>query len=936
MTSSFIRAHAVPMMPALRPLFLLVACSSLLPATATLAAEPVDYIEQIKPIFARRCGACHGALKQESGLRLDAANLIRQGGDSGNAVNAGDAAGSLLIERVTAAEPDLRMPPEGKPLTPREIDLLRQWIAEGADAPAHEEIPDDPHSHWSYQRPVRPPVPQPAATGWVRTPIDAFVAAGHQQQGLSATAPAPREVLLRRVYLDLIGLPPTPAELQTFLDDDAPHAYEAVVERLLASPQYGERWGRHWMDVWRYSDFYGYKEEIRNSARHIWRWRDWIIESLNGDAPYDEMILDMLAADELAPTDLDRMRATGFLARQYFKFNRNVWLDRALEHTGKAFLGITLNCARCHDHKYDPIAQEEYYQLRAFFEPYRVRTDRLPGESDVMKDGLPRAYDADLDAKTFVFARGNEAFPDKEHPVSPAIPAFFAADRLEIREVALPPLAYYPGLRDYIRQEEEAAARTEVSEESKAHEQNRQALAAAQRDLATLAGQQPAVADKELAAAQQGVGDHESALGLSEKELLAAEAKLHAVKERMAADKARFAANSAENTVDLARAASVSERTAKLRTSEAVVAHAERALSQAQRKTKQSEKKHVKAVSKAEKALAEAKKQLEAAQKSAAEAGEDYTTITPVYPKTSTGRRVALARWITDSDNPLTARVAVNHIWLRHFGKPLVPTVFDFGMNGQRPSHAELLDWLAVELIENGWSTRRLHRLIVTSNVYRMHSTASIGSKENARIDPDNRWLWRMNTRRLESEVVRDSLLAVSGQLDCRMGGAELDASHGQTTYRRSIYYRHAPEKFMTFLKLFDAASTDECYRRNETVVPQQALAMANSQLAREQARRLAASLNVQIGTESDSPSSALYIDSLYQRVLSRRPTAAEQNVCSEFLTKQTERLGDESKLTTFSSGAKPAVPPAEDPRLRARENLAHVLLNHHEFVTGR
>jgi mono/diheme cytochrome c family protein len=935
MSFSIIRAHTVPMMPTLRPLILFVACSVLLPATATVAAEPVDYLEQIKPIFARRCGACHGALKQESGLRLDTSQGIRTGGDNGSAIVAGDAAGSLLIERVTA-EPDLRMPPEGKPLTAREIDLLRQWIALGAEAPAHEEIPDDPHTHWAYQRPVRPPVPQPASTGWVRTPIDAFVAVGHQQQGLSATGPAPKEVLLRRVYLDLIGLPPTPAELRAFLDDDSPHAYEAVVERLLANPQYGERWGRHWMDVWRYSDFYGYKEEIRNSARHIWRWRDWIIESLNGDAPYDEMILDMLAADELAPTDLDRMRATGFLARQYFKFNRNVWLDRALEHTGKAFLGITLNCARCHDHKYDPIAQEEYYQLRAFFEPYRVRTDRLPGEADVMKDGLARAYDADLNAQTFVFARGNEAFPDKEHPVGPAIPAFFDADRVEIREVSLPPLAYYPGLRSYIRQEEQAAARTEVSQKAQAHEQDRQALAAAERDLAELAIQKPAVADDELAAAQQGVRDQASALGVSEKELLAAKARLHAVAERVEADKAKFAAAPDENAVELARAASLSERTAKLRMSEAVVARAELALSQAERQPKQSEKKRAKVVSKAGKALSEAKKQLAAAQKSAAEAGEDYETITPVYPQTSTGRRLALARWIVDDDNPLTARVAVNHIWLRHFGKPLVPTVFDFGMNGQPPSYAELLDWLAVELVESGWSTRRLHRLMVLSNVYRMHSTANGAAAENTRIDPDNRWLWRMNTRRLESEVVRDSLLAVSGQLDCRMGGAEIDACHGQTTYRRSIYYRHAPEKFMTFLKLFDAASTDECYRRNETVVPQQALAMANSRLAREQARRLAALLNREVGTAADSAGSARYIDALYQRVLSRRPTAAEQDVCSEFLTTQTKRLGDDSRLTTFSSGTKPSVPPAEDPRLRARENLAHVLLNHHEFVTGR
>jgi hypothetical protein len=229
--------------------------------------------------------------------------------------------------------------------------------------------------HWAFRTPQRPAVPQVRHSEWVKNPVDAFVVAEWEKRGLTPAGPADKRLLLRRVYLDLIGLPPTLEDYDAFLSDDSTVAYDRVVERLLASKQYGERWGRHWMDVWRYSDWWGLGAEVRNSQKHIWHWRDWIVESLNGDKGYDQMIREMLAADELYPDDLDRIRATGYLARHYFIFNRNTWLEDTVEHTSKAFLGLTINCCKCHEHKYDPFSQADFYRFRAFFEPYQVRME---------------------------------------------------------------------------------------------------------------------------------------------------------------------------------------------------------------------------------------------------------------------------------------------------------------------------------------------------------------------------------------------------------------------------------------------------------------------------------------------------------------------------------------------------------------------------------
>jgi len=463
------------------PHILLAALASLLPLAAYAADRPaVDFLKDVKPILAQRCFRCHSSLEQESGLRLDSVPAILKGGDGGAIVAAGKSGESRLIAAVLRAG-DLKMPPEGEPLTEAQIAILKAWIDAGASAP-----PDGAETrpeHWSFTKPVRPAVPAPADAAWTANPIDAFIAAKHAELKLTPVGEAPKNLLLRRVYLDLIGLPPTPEELEAFLKDESPDAYEKVVQRLLESPHYGERWGRHWMDVWRYSDWDGYGNEIRESKPHIWRWRDWIVESLNADKPYDRMVQEMLAADELAPDDPEALRATGYLVRNWYKFNRNKWLDDAVEHTGKAFLGVTFNCCRCHDHMYDPLAQQEYYSLRAIFEPYDVRTDRVPGQADAEKDGLARVFDAKADAQTFIFARGNEKEPLKDQPLTAGVPKLFADVPFAVEPVSFAPSAYYQGLASFVQEEAQAAARAAVEKAKSDLEASQKVVLAARQKL---------------------------------------------------------------------------------------------------------------------------------------------------------------------------------------------------------------------------------------------------------------------------------------------------------------------------------------------------------------------------------------------------------------------------------------------------------------------
>lgn len=715
----------------------------------------------------------------------------------------------------------------------------------------------------------RSSVPPVKNTAWVRNPIDAFIAAEHETRGLKPRPEAPRHVLLRRVFIDLIGLPPTVAELHAFLADKSPDAYEKVVDKLLASPRYGERWGRHWMDVWRYSDWAGYGPQVRDSQPHIWHWRDWIVESLNDDKGYDRMVLEMFAGDELAPEDPKALAGTGYLVRNFKLLSREKWMQDTVEHTFMAFQGVTLGCAKCHDHMYDPILQTDYYQVRAIFEPHKVRTDRIPGQPDTKLDGLVRAYDADLAAPTLFYIRGDDRTPDKNKTIVPGVPEALGGTLPKIESVTLPPFAVAPDQRPFVIEETIKTSAADVEKARKA--------------------------------------------GGAELEL--AEAKHEALLKVLAVEKREM--SGMKDGPEWTKAAT-----------EATMAQRRANLLDARKKLAAAEKKN--ANTPAAKAAA-AKKELAAAQMALTKAETDEklppsTTFArragTTYPAQSSGRRLALARWLAAKDNPLTARVAVNHIWLRHFGQGIVPSVFDFGRNGRPPSHPALLDWLAAEFMDKSWSMKHIHRLMVTSNTYRAASTPDAA---DIAIDRDNKYLWRFNSRRVEAEVVRDSIFYVAGKLDMTMGGPDIDHPLGLTVPRRSLYFRSAAEKQMEFLSIFDGPSVTECYERKQAIVPGQALALINSEVALKQARLLARSL--------DAKSPAEFATAAFERILSRAPTAAESEECVKFLADQ-ERTFRDTKATgqLTSDGSTPAPEPA----LRARENLVHVLINHHEFVTIR
>ena len=1077
----------------------------LIHASPSRSDDGAEYLTRVKPVLQERCYACHGALKQEANLRLDTAAAVLKGGDDGAAIKPGDVAASPLMARITSTDLAVRMPPEGEPLKPEQIEAIRQWIASGAKGPVTEKPEVDPREHWAFKTPIRPPVPVVANADWNHHPIDAFIAARHAEQGLTPQPLADKRVWLRRVSLDLIGLPPTREEQETFLADQSPAAFDTVVTRLLNSPHYGERWGRHWMDIWRYSDWWGLGAEVRNSQKHIWHWRDWIIESLNADKGYDQMLREMLAADELYPTDLDKLRGSGFLARQYFKFNRTSWLDETVEHTSKAMLGLTFNCCKCHDHKYDPLSHVNYYQMRAIFEPYQVRTDAVPGEIDFEKDGIPRPFDCHLDAHTFVHLRGDDRNPDKSRVIEPAVPEFLSWGEWKFEAVSLPVEAYLPGSRSYVIESHRKVVEDRVTAAKSAINVERKKLAQAIQKSAekppvptpeaepkVLASDRFAEPKPDLWELREGewayengqlkqskVGATRTALRLktlpptdfearlkytptggvmwksvgitfdvqasghevlaymssyeggskaqvaykqgadyvypadgaqarkidlnqphemilrvrgtlvnvtvdgepsiayrlpfprqpgplelitfdaqaefvsfelrellpsfklveaknapntpdgavpveqaqlavliAEKGLLTAEAQLVSLNARAMADQARAQQPPAANLIDLVKAAALAEKHAGAAQADEELSRAELALMQATTEQKADR----------EGKLTAAKTALDAAKKTIEMPGETYTSLPGAlktlennleteesrrqpFPTTSTGRRSALAKWITDPRHPLPARVAVNHIWARHMGRPLVPTVFDFGRKGTPPVNQELLDWLAVEMIESGWSMKHLHRLIVTSRAYRLSSSNRGDVAANLIQDPENKFHWRANPIRMEAQTVRDSLLHLAGELDLKLGGPSIPVSD-EGSRRRSLYFVHSHNEHQKFLSMFDDASVLDCYRRTESIVPQQALALENSALASAMSEKIAARITTARPDMNDSD----WVREAFHTVLASKPTPEELAISVEALTQL-------QKLATAAN---------------AREQFILALLNHNDFVTVR
>ncbi len=869
-------------------------------AATAAAANKVDYAKDVKPVLAVRCYACHGALKQKSDLRLDTAEFIRKGGKHGAAIVAGKPEKSLLLKKVSATSLDERMPPEGEPLKPEQIAAITAWIQQGAPAPANEQPQHDSRDHWAFKPPQKTPIPKIGNhKSQIANPVDAFLEVQRRKQNLTAAPPAEKSIWLRRVYLDLTGLPPTLAEMREFEADTSPLAFERVVDRLLASPHYGERWGRHFMDIWRYSDWWGLGAQLRYSQKHIWHWRDWIVESLNTDKGYDRMIVEQLAGDELAPTDAATLRATGFLARNYYLFNRTTWLDEVIEHTSKGFLGLTMNCVKCHDHKYDPLTVTDYYSMRAVFEPYHVRLDEIPGETDLERDGLPRVFDLHLDRPTYIHVKGDEKRLDTNRVIHAAVPVTLAFNQYDPQQVKLPAASFAPGSLEFVLEDHLRLAERQIADARAAVEKAKKKLAESESD------------------------QNRAALKAVELALAAAELQPAALKAAHAADVAKIEAPSGADTTGLARTAAQAEAKFKLAQAEAEVAKLEIEPGAPAAKKKDNPEQKLKV----------AKDALEKARKAAASPGESYTSLRGTlkaqegpedsnpnarpFPATSTGRRLAFARWIADQRNPLTARVLVNHVWTRHFGQPFVANVTDFGLRSPAPAHQDLLDWLAVDFMEHGWSIKHLHRVMVMSEAYRMSSSGVERSTRNAAKDSENKFYWRMNAQRMDANVVRDSLLHLAGLLDPKLGGPTIDPKKEDTAFRRSLYFTQSPEDLHKFLEMFDNANTKECYRRAESILPQQALALANSKLTATAAAKLAE----RIAKDAASASDEEFVRVAFETILAAKPDAAEQKTCEESLAKFRATLVERKHA---------------QPDAKARTDFVQALLNHNDFIVIR
>ncbi len=904
-------------------------------AGGVLSGAEVDYKRDVQPILRERCYACHGALKSEAGLRLDAASLIRKGGGSGAVIVPGNAASSLLIDRISSSDASYRMPPEGRALEPKEVARLRAWVVAGAPAPADDRPEEDPNKHWAFLRPMRPPVPDVNTPEWRDHPIDAFIAREHEERRLRPVSLVSKPLLLRRLYVDLIGLPPSRQEIHAFLNDDSAEAVERVVAELLANPQYGERWGRHWMDVWRYTDWYGLGAQLRNSQKHIWHWRDWIVDSLNADKGYDRMVLEMLAGDEIAPADLDAVTGTGFLARNYYLFNRTTWLDDTIEHTSKAFLGLTMNCAKCHDHKYDPVTQLDYYRMRAIFEPHQVRLDPLPGEIDLEKDGLPRVFDAHPQAPTYLHVRGDAKEQDKSRAIEPGTPEFLTPNPLDIAPISLSLDVHRPELRQHVIANHLDAATRAVANARDELKRAEVSIAAApsKKANASQGKSERATPRSTNSTEATDVDSLELDVRVAKATLAAAELHFEALRTAHAADMVRHSQATPTNAKQLIAVAAQASRAYDLAKSEADVVHAERRLARATQKEKAGASKKLetarKNLQKSRQAMTDADDSrytsLRASRKALEGPDESEESRYQPYPETSTGRRSALAHWIVDAENPLTARVAVNHIWMRHFGEPLVESVTDFGRRAQRPPLQPLLDWLAVEFIGSGWSMKHLHHLIVTSRTYALSSSTLKADPTTHDRDPTNTYYWRRRPLRMESQVVRDSLLLLAGVLETELGGPTIDPGRPESEKkrRRSLYFTQSRDHQHEFLNMFDDADILRCYRRSESIVPQQALALVNSRLAMTMARETAKRIEGELGdldveaAERDDR----FIEHAYELILAVTPTTEERRACQETLETMRTRLTERQH---------------PHPVKRARENLVHALINHNDFITLR
>ena len=846
----------------------------------------IHFETDIRPILKSACFHCHGeAGTNEANLDVRLVRFLISGGDSGAAIVPGDPEESLLFQRVRDGE----MPPEeAHRLTPKQTGLIREWILSGAETLREEPeslegalITQEEASHWSFQPIVRPDPPNVKHRDLLTNPIDAFILNKLEAKGFTLAETADRRSLIRRVKFDLLGLPPTPEEAESFIADKRPRSYDSLIDEYLASQHYGERWGRHWLDVAGYSDSEGYTPEdvVRP---HAWRYRDYVIKSFNDDKPFDQFIVEQLAGDELVtspmnqltPEDAELLVATGFLRMSPDgtggktdnpELARNDVIAETIKIVSSSLLGMTVGCAQCHDHRYDPIPQTDYYQLRAVFDPaFNWQNWRTP------KQRLVSLYtDEDRKLAAEIEARAKDVEAERTSKQNEFISATF-----EKQLAALPKEIH-----------ESARAAYETPTKERTPEQ------------------------KDLLKKHPSLNVSAGSLYLYDKK---------------AADELKKMADEAQQI----RSEKPEERFV-------------RALTE---KAGQPPKSHLFFRGDYE----QPKDELQAAGLTVVSMNHALPEI-PVNNESlkTSGRRLAFARRITDPKHPLTARVIVNRIWMEHFGTGLVKTPADFGMMGTRPTHPKLLDWLACELIDSGWSVKHIHRLIMTSTTYRQSTRRS---DELRAVDPENELYGSMNLRRLDAETVRDAILFFSGLLSDEIYGEPVPVMADNSgrwvlgienlnagrpgaviplkgkEYRRSVYVQSRRSRPLSVLEPFDLPRMNpNCeIRRSSTVTPQ-SLMLLNSQFSIDYSEKLAA----RVMKAATSP--VLQITTAWKLVYGREPDSSELATAQTFLEEQSMLLpeGDDDEETTpeASESTNPVTSP------KALATLCQMLLSSNEFL---
>lgn len=828
---------------------------------ALLPAEtPPQFETDVAPILQQRCWSCHGGTTQTSGLDLRTRELMLKGGSRGPALVRGSAEESLLYRRIA----DQSMPFGEEGLSETEARIIREWINAGAPGPKGRKeslaasFSETAESHWAFQPPVRPEIPTVKNAAWVRSPVDAFVLARLEKEGIQPAAATDRATLLRRTYLDVIGLPPTPEEISSFLNDKSEKAYQEAVEGLLARPQYGERWARHWLDLVRYAESNGYERD--GTKPHAWRYRDYVIDAFNRDKPYDRFLTEQLAGDELPDSNAETQIGATFLRLGTWddepadpKVDRYDQLDDVLGVTATAFLGLTLRCARCHDHKFEPLKQKDYYRVLSVFEP-------LKRPQDERKD-LDRFVGTEEELSGY-----RKAMAEADDLVAP-----LQRQTEDIRKTIQKRLF----IKSEVRQDLSWLAHAET-------------VLAFRADPKVRSKEQ-----KELIEKFNERLDLETRAEASGKEKL----ELEGLQERIQA------ANDARPQ-EPPRAYVWYEDNPEPPVS--------RVLLRGDVTTPGDE-----------------------VQPGVPSVLARRQTEPPQPTKKTTGRRLWLARWMTGPNHPLVARVMVNRLWQWHFGEGLVASESNFGLMGKSPSHPRLLDYLATEFVNSGWSVKHIHRLILNSSTYRQ---ASSWNDKAARIDPEGELLWRWRPRRLEAEVIRDSLLAVGKRLNLKMAGPSIYASVPQAVLegqsrpgegwgnsdeheaaRRSIYIFAKRSLAVPELEVMDAPdTTSSCEQRTVSTTGPQALTFLNGDMANEQARHLASRLQTEAGGQTASQ-----VEHAFRLVLSRPPTAKERKAVLAFLKAQERQIKADSGEDELGAG---------EAARRALEAFCLVLLNSNEF----